>query len=267
MNLKEIIAYEKSEMTPLRFKINYIVIPCLFVWAILCIAAGGILMAADEKAFVIPFVVLLGAGFFPLLAFLCALPLIRRKEAEYELKIYDFLLSRLDESQAEEKYVFETPCEDSLSCGRTRTGRRAEECGADAAGEKGGEENEEGFFDDCREYVALTKDKIIWRGREYFATDRETNAYDWEYKLREYSYAETKITFFSSNTLNRVRLSLLFEFPDSGFFTKALTRELFSAVQAFGLSVENEREWNYLLSHTEDAFRQILKYGEIRRTE
>ena len=141
-----------------------------------------------------------------------------------------------------------------------------QECGSDAA-EECAEKIEEGFFDDCREYVALTKDKILWRGKEYFATDREANAYEWEYKLREYSYAETKITFFSSNALNRVRLSLLFEFPDGGFFTKSLTKELFSAVCAFGLVLENEKEWNYLLSHTKDAFRQILKYGEIRRAE
>ncbi|MBS1399858.1 MAG: hypothetical protein HPZ86_03570 [Clostridia bacterium] len=266
MKLKEIIAYEKSEMTPLRFKINYIVIPCLFVWAILCIASGVALMMADEKAFVVPFLVLLGAGLFPLLALLAATPLIRRREAEYELKKYSFLFSEVRGGKVEEKYVFETPCEDSLSCGRTRTEIGEQECGSDSAEERA-EKIEEGFFDDCREYVALTKDKILWQGKEYFATDREANAYEWEYKLREYSYAETKITFFSSNALNRVRLSLLFEFPDGGFFTKSLTKELFSAVCAFGLVLENEKEWNYLLSHTKDAFRQILKYGEIRRAE
>ena len=164
-----------------------------------------------------------------------ATPLIRRREAEYELKKYSFLFSEVRGGKAEEKYVFETPCEDSLSCGRTRTEIGEQECGSDAA-EECAEKIEEGFFDDCREYVALTKDKILWRGKEYFATDREANAYEWEYKLREYSYAETKITFFSSNALNRVRLSLLFEFPDGGFFTKSLTKELFSAVCALRYS-------------------------------
>ena len=165
MKLKEIIAYEKSEMTPLRFKINYIVIPCLFIWEILCIASGVALMMADEKAFVVPFLVLLGAGLFPLLALLAATPLIRRREAEYELKKYSFLFSEVRGGKAEEKYVFETPCEDSLSCGRTRTEIGEQECGSDAA-EECAEKIEEGFFDDCREYVALTKDKILWRGKE-----------------------------------------------------------------------------------------------------
>ena len=81
----------------------------------------------------------------------------------------------------------------------------------------------------------------------------------------EYSYAETKISLVTSNFLLRVRLSLLFEFSDGSFFVRPLTEDLFGAVRRFSLPIENKREFEYLLTHTQEAFCQILKYGNIRK--
>lgn len=39
-SLQETRAYEKSEMTPLRWKLNYVVIPCMLVFFIACVTAG-----------------------------------------------------------------------------------------------------------------------------------------------------------------------------------------------------------------------------------
>ena len=261
MKLKEIIFYEKSEMTPIRRKINYIVLPLLMCWMVLSLAAGGVLMTVDENKFVGLFLALLAVGVLPLCLLLPALPFIRKKEAEYELNRYAFLTAGfVDEACQKDKYIFETPSEDLLL--REHIFAHGSKDSELECKEIIGEDD---FFDAAREYVALTKEGIVWRKLKFFAADREGNVYNREYNRLEYSYAETKISLVTSNFLLRVRLSLLFEFSDGSFFVRPLTEDLFGAVRRFSLPIENKREFEYLLTHTQEAFCQILKYGNIRK--
>lgn len=261
-SLQETRAYEKSEMTPLRWKLNYVVIPCMLVFFIACVTAGAVLLERDAHKFLAAGLSLFSLGIVPLFFLLLALPLIRKKETEYELKRYAWLAADAPLIE-EEEYVFEIPGEDSLARGSVMPSESAESGGAPIKSDVADGKGEDLFG--SREYVALTREKIVRRGRTYFSVAE--GRCDWAYTRREYSYGETKISLFTSNALLRVRLSVLFEFPDGSYFSSALTKKMFSALRRFSPGMENEREWNYLLSHTKDAFRQILKYGEIRRAE
>lgn len=103
--LKEIIAYEKVRMHPLVFTVSYILTPVYAVVSILLIAAFGVLMELDEKAYLIHALVCLGAFVLISVAFLASVPGVRKKVLRAELDRYDFDTSK---EESRETYDFST---------------------------------------------------------------------------------------------------------------------------------------------------------------
>lgn len=89
------IRYEKKEMNPIRFKINYIFIPiwlAIFFLNILLI----VIIDAKNDSLSLASYILLGIDILSLPTILSSVPLIRKKEVKLELDKYDFVNSNGD---------------------------------------------------------------------------------------------------------------------------------------------------------------------------
>ncbi len=99
---KEILAYEKSVMAPVRFRVNYIITPVYLIVSFGLMIAFGVLMDIDEVKY-LPYGLMI-LGFFVLITIglLISVPLVRRREILYSLSFYDF-----DETQADEQDTYD----------------------------------------------------------------------------------------------------------------------------------------------------------------
>lgn len=91
----DLIRYEKNEMNPIRFKINYVFIPiwlAIFFLNILFI----VIIDAKNDSLSLTSYILLGIDILSLTALLSSLPFIRKKEVKLELNKYDFVNSNGD---------------------------------------------------------------------------------------------------------------------------------------------------------------------------
>jgi hypothetical protein len=105
VGLKEMIAYEKTQMLPLNFTVSYILTPIYAVVCFLLIGAFAVLMSIDDEKYFAQGLLCLGAFVFISIIFLASVPLVRRKAIKTELERYDFDTSK---EQALEIYDFST---------------------------------------------------------------------------------------------------------------------------------------------------------------
>ena len=106
-NLKEIIAFEKSQMLPLNFTVSYILTPIYAVICFFLIGAFAVLMGIDDKKYFVEGLLCLGSLVLISVVFLASVPFVRKKAITIELQRYDF-----DTSDVEEKDVFDFSTED-----------------------------------------------------------------------------------------------------------------------------------------------------------
>ncbi len=98
MRLKNIIAYEKEQMLPLNFTMSYILTPIYLGASLLLIAAGAVLLGIDDEVYLVPGLLCLGAFVLISVAFLAAVPAVRKRAIEAELARYDFDTSKIEAS-------------------------------------------------------------------------------------------------------------------------------------------------------------------------
>lgn len=90
VGLKEIVAYEKTQMLPLHFTVSYILTPIYAVVSILLIGAFAVLMEIDDEKYLVHGLLCLGTFVLITIIFLASVPLVRKKIIEIELERYNF---------------------------------------------------------------------------------------------------------------------------------------------------------------------------------
>ena len=105
VGLKEIVAYEKTQMLPLNFTVSYILTPIYAVVCFLLIGAFAVLMEIDDEKYLLQGLLCLGAFVLISILFLACVPLVRKKAIITELERYDFDMS---DENALEIYDFST---------------------------------------------------------------------------------------------------------------------------------------------------------------
>lgn len=105
VGLKEIVAYEKTQMLPLNFTVSYILTPIYAVVCFLLIGAFAVLMEIDDKKYLVHGLLCLSAIVVISIIFLACVPLVRKKAIKTELNRYDFDTSTVD---ALDTYDFST---------------------------------------------------------------------------------------------------------------------------------------------------------------
>ena len=105
VGLKEIVAYEKTQMLPLNFTVSYILTPIYAVVCFLLIGAFTVLMEIDNEKYLLQGLFCLGAFVLISILFLACVPLVRKKAIITELERYDFDVS---DENALERYDFST---------------------------------------------------------------------------------------------------------------------------------------------------------------
>lgn len=88
--LTEIISYEKTQMLPWDFTVSYVLAPIYAVVCVILLCAFGILMEIDEKKYLAPGLLCLGAFILISAIFLASVPFIRKKTINSELERYKF---------------------------------------------------------------------------------------------------------------------------------------------------------------------------------
>ena len=90
VGLKEIVAYEKTQMLPLNFTVSYILTPIYAVVCFLLIGAFAVLMEVDDEKYLVHGLLCLGAFVLISIIFLASVPLVRKKAIKMEIERYDF---------------------------------------------------------------------------------------------------------------------------------------------------------------------------------
>ena len=105
VGLKEIVAYEKTQMLPLNFTVSYILTPIYAVVCFLLIGAFAVLMEIDDEKYLLQGILCLGAFVVISIIFLASVPLVRKKAIKIEVERYDFDISK---EESLEVYDFST---------------------------------------------------------------------------------------------------------------------------------------------------------------
>lgn len=88
---------ERRYMNPLRYRVNYRIVPCYVLFCALCLVAGIVLMGMDDERFMPVFIGLLAAIGAASTWLLMTVPKTRKKELRLELERYDFDVSSVPE--------------------------------------------------------------------------------------------------------------------------------------------------------------------------
>ncbi len=96
IRLKDIVAYEKTQMQPLIFTVSYILTPIYLCVCLLLLVAFGILMEIDDEKYLVQGLLLLGAFVLITILFLASVPFIRKRAIETEIERYDFNISKAE---------------------------------------------------------------------------------------------------------------------------------------------------------------------------
>lgn len=107
VGLKEIVAYEKTQMLPLNFTVSYILTPIYAVVCFLLLGAFAVLMEIDDEKYLAHGLMCLGTFVLISIIFFASLPLVRKKAIEIELERYDF-----DTSTVEPLKIYDFSTED-----------------------------------------------------------------------------------------------------------------------------------------------------------
>lgn len=94
IGLKEIVAYERTQMLPLNFTVSYILTPIYGVVCFLLLGAFAVLMEIDDEKYLVHGLLCLGAMAFISIIFLTSVPLVRKKAIKIEIERYDFDTSK-----------------------------------------------------------------------------------------------------------------------------------------------------------------------------
>ena len=105
VGLKEIIAYEKTQMLHLNFTVSYILAPIYAVVCFLLIGAFAVLMEIDDEKYLVQGLLCLGAFVLISIIFLASVPIVRKKAIKIEVERYDFDISK---EETLEVYDFST---------------------------------------------------------------------------------------------------------------------------------------------------------------
>ena len=103
---------EKKEMNPIRFKMNYIIVPIFLLFMIICIAIILITLSINEEKYTPLAIVLFCAIGLFMLGLLVSIPFVRKKEIILEMGKYDFSLDNCNidfyciKSIEGEKFIF-----------------------------------------------------------------------------------------------------------------------------------------------------------------
>lgn len=98
------IKQERRQLSPIRKKINYIVLPIYIVSCIALLVPMIWLIEIDDEKYLPVFLALFGVFVLMTAALLISMPFIRKKEAAIELEKYDFDLKN---TEPREEYIFE----------------------------------------------------------------------------------------------------------------------------------------------------------------
>lgn len=98
IRLKDIVAYEKSQMLTSNFTVSYILTPIYLIISFLLIAVCVVLMEIDDETYLVPGLLCLGAFVLISILFLATVPVVRKKVIEAELARYDFDASKIEAS-------------------------------------------------------------------------------------------------------------------------------------------------------------------------
>lgn len=90
VGLKEIIAYEKTQMLPLNFIVSYVLTPIYAVVCFLLIGTFAVLMEIDDEKYLVLGLLCLGAFVFITIVLLAIVPFVRQKAIQVEIERYDF---------------------------------------------------------------------------------------------------------------------------------------------------------------------------------
>ena len=107
VGLKEIVAYEKTQMLPLNFTVSYILTPIYAVVCFLLIGAFAVLMEVDDEKYLVHGLLCLGAFVLISIIFLASVPLVRKKAIKMEIERYDF-----DTSEEESLQIYDFSTEE-----------------------------------------------------------------------------------------------------------------------------------------------------------
>lgn len=105
IGLKEIVAYEKTQMLPLNFTVSYILTPIYAVICFLLLGTFAVLMEIDDEKYFVHGLLCLGAIIVITILFLACIPLVRKEAIKIEVERYDFDTSH---EEALEIYDFST---------------------------------------------------------------------------------------------------------------------------------------------------------------
>lgn len=104
VKLGELIDFEKTALTPMRWRINNVIVPVYLGVSALLVLVGAILMSIDEVRFQGTFIGLMAFLALLSVALLLTVPRTRRKEIQWELSNYDLSTEHLEPRR---KYEFQ----------------------------------------------------------------------------------------------------------------------------------------------------------------
>lgn len=99
VGLKEIVAYEKTQMLPLAFNISYIVTPIYVVVSVFLLVVFAVLMGINDEKYLVQGLLCLGAFVIISIILLASVPFVRKKVIDIELERYDFDTSKVEDKE------------------------------------------------------------------------------------------------------------------------------------------------------------------------
>ncbi len=271
---------------------RYGLLPFSFAFLFACIAIASVLMSIDEDKFVIAFVFLVLGGLFPL-SVVCPLllPVFRRIEARSEAEKYDFCdWKEKDEAEYRYEYAVESnayevdspPFAELQREGKSGTGMFAlKQALAEIASEPLKEIPTPNpaplyppfFLSDYTENVRYAdfsvvrtpqgngKDIIVVSERQELKFGKDGIAVGGAL----FPYAEVTAKIETSNPLMLARVFVTLKLNDDLYACILLDKRILHIVKQFRIKIENQDALDYILTDTVGAFRQILKYGKIKK--
>jgi hypothetical protein len=236
MGLKQIIAKEKQEMSPIRFQMNYVLLPVYLAVVLLSITAiVSIGIASEDNAALIPWVILpLGVFVAATVTILAIGGFVVKKEIEIECERWKFVW--------EDKEPFEG---DELETVDVETGIKfsVDQCGVKIIFPQ----KTETVFAEVEENVKY----VPWEdARLILATDNY---------LRRVRLAIAMADVSARSVDGEYEPTI-----DDVYFLP-LCPNLSALVRTFGVEERIAPEWHYLQYNPRDAVKQILSRGYIRK--
>ena len=236
MGLKQIIAKEKQEMSPIRWRMNYVLIPIYLVVMLLSVAAIVPIGIASESNKAVTIWVLLPIGIFvaATAAILVMSAYIVKKENEIEYERWKFIWESKEPFEGDELETVDVETGIKFSVSRsgvkiifpTKT---------------------ESVFEEVEENVKF----LPWEDTELIlATDNF---------LRRVRFAVAMADVSARSVDGEYTPT----FDDVYFLP--LCPDLVALLRTFGVEERITVEWHYLQYNPREAIKQVLMYGYIRR--